>query len=755
MTRTSIRLLALVLAVMIPLTGAAAGQEPDPQAGALARLAPFGVQQDPSKQLPTDEQVAGEAPLPGVNPFLATPPAGQPADLAFYRELLRQRAEAAPPPAATAQADARAFDIEPFPTVQEGEPDTLFGRNDTLATAQLIGEAGTGEGEVPELEIEGTLAEVPVAETTTASTEDDGAIPLANPTGLGVDAEADRSRAAAQIGDGPHGTIEGDGTGDFDFYALPAVAAGQSIAVDVDAQALGSTLDPLVLLYDAEGTILAANDDAFEPGAPLDSFLAFTVQEPGDHFVAVVGFPSVPEDPFDSASGLGAGSEGPYEVAIDLDVPEDIDVYGVELAAGDVVSASTEGAATRVSLFDPEGKEVIGSDQDASVIYPEGTRLLGGGNAVLDHVADLDGRHFLAVYRGTGDYETRVRLQRPPAETGDGGTQVLFLDFDGEELNTAVFGGPGVRTLSPLSAFLGGWGLGADDEDAVIDAIVASVEESLSRDLEERGLEDDFDIEIRNSRDHPDTFGEEDVSRIVIGGTIEESGISTIGIAQTIDPGNFDREETALVLLDLLSADAGNANSLNQFVGPETDVVALVGTGVGNVTAHEAGHFFGNFHTDRTNDLPNIQDEGGDLANLVGPGPDGVFGTEDDIDVDFGEDRFSLFEGLSGVEDTLTRISFALTGPAEEAGLGVGDLAVEVTGRRARVSWAAPAAGAEAYVVRALRGDEVVATRRVPASATRAQFRLLPAGDYAFSVTVVADGAEGPATFSPPVAIGR
>jgi hypothetical protein len=90
-TRTSIRLLALVLAVMIPLTGAAAGQEPDPQAGALARLAPFGVQQDPSKQLPTDEQVAGEAPLPGVNPFLATPPAGQPADLAFYRELLRRR----------------------------------------------------------------------------------------------------------------------------------------------------------------------------------------------------------------------------------------------------------------------------------------------------------------------------------------------------------------------------------------------------------------------------------------------------------------------------------------------------------------------------------------------------------------------------------------------------------------------------------------------------------------------------------------
>ena len=63
--------------------------------------------------------------------------------------------------------------------------------------------------------------------------EDDGAIPLANPTGL--DAGQPTVRTTAQIGDGPHGTIEGDGRGDFDFYLIEGGVAGQQLTVDVDA----------------------------------------------------------------------------------------------------------------------------------------------------------------------------------------------------------------------------------------------------------------------------------------------------------------------------------------------------------------------------------------------------------------------------------------------------------------------------------------------------------------------------------------
>ncbi len=209
--------------------------------------------------------------------------------------------------------------------------------------------------------------------------------------------------------------------------------------------------------------------------------------------------------------------------------------------------------------------------------------------------------------------------------------------------------------LSPLAAFLPNWGLDASNEDAVIDAIVASVEESLQEDIEAIGGNDQFDIQILNSRDHGDQSGPL-VSRIVVGGTIAEFGIPTVGIAQSIDVGNFETEEVALVLLDLLSAPEGSPDfiptlSLNSYpLAAGTDIIDIIGTGVGNITAHEAGRFFANWHTDQFNDSPNIMDQGGNFPNTIGVGEDLVFGSEDDVDVDFGEDVYVPNEGFRGTE---------------------------------------------------------------------------------------------------------
>lgn len=58
-------------------------------------------------------------------------------------------------------------------------------------------------------------------------------------------------------------------------------------------------------------------------------------------------------------------------------------------------------------------------------------------------------------------------------------------------------------------------------------------------------------------------------------------------------------------------------------------------------------------------------DQGGNLPGTIGVGPDGVFGTADDDDVDFGPDVYNPNEPFTGVEDTLQSISFGLsTGPA-------------------------------------------------------------------------------------------
>jgi hypothetical protein len=256
-----------------------------------------------------------------------------------------------------------------------------------------------------------------------------------------------------------------------------------------------------------------------------------------------------------------------------------------------------------------------------------------------------------------------VEVYRPGLE-GNPPAQTVFLDFDGARLNTNIFGGPGIRTLSPLRAFLKLWGLTRADENVLIDRIVAVVGENLRRDMIASGLNDRFRLRILNSRDHADPFGQPNVSRVIVGGTIEESGIEAIAAAQSIDPGNFEAEESAVVLLDQLSYPAapflGDA-SLNSYLTPASDRVRFVGQGIGNIASHEAGHFFGDWHVDQFNDRTNLMDQGGDWPAFYGVGPDGVGGTTDDVDIDFGEDVFAPSEGFTGIEDTLSRPAFALT----------------------------------------------------------------------------------------------
>ena len=99
-------------------------------------------------------------------------------------------------------------------------------------------------------------------------------------------------------------------------------------------------------------------------------------------------------------------------------------------------------------------------------------------------------------------------------------------------------------------------------------------------------------------------MGRDERHRVIVGGTIAESGLSTIGIAQSIDPGNFETEETAFVLLDVLSGPAGDDASLNTYLTPASDRVAFVGHALGNVIAHEAGHMFGSGNTHNSISTP-------------------------------------------------------------------------------------------------------------------------------------------------------
>ncbi|SDY58774.1 pre-peptidase C-terminal domain-containing protein [Asanoa ishikariensis] len=592
-----------------------------------------------------DKAPAGKAPT-GVNPYLALVPDPTTIDYAAWKQVAEKQGAAREQKRALRKAVA----VSPV-LVDEDEPDGTQGSNDSPAIAQPVSGFGTKGKQNPRARILGSLDNETVTRTAlTPNTEDDGAIPLARDTG--IQGTRNGITTSGTIGDGPHGSAAGD-TGDFDFYKLSITQVGETMTADMDTPV--GLLDPMLALYNAAGEEIAFNDDS----GGLDSLLRFTFTAAGDYYLAVTGYNVLPADPFDSASGDGAGSEGAYNLLLDV-AAADVDFYAVQLRKGDVLGTSVTGSAARITVWDTAGREVHGSDQDATFIYPPNSPLPGGGNAVSEHVADEDGLHYVSVSDGSGNYDITVEAYRPNLE-GDKITQTIFIDFNGQRLNTAIFGGPGVVTLSPLRAFLGRWGLTTADENALINGIVAEVTENLKRDLVASGLNDKFRLKILNSRDDADPFGEVNVSRLIVGGTIAESGVNTIGIAQSIDPGNFDTQESALILLDVLSGPANDDASLNFYITPASDKRAFISQAVGNVVSHEAGHFFGNWHVDQFNDTLNLMDQGGNFPLLYGVGPDGIGGTADDPDVDFGEDEFNPSEGFTGTEDTQGRLATVLT----------------------------------------------------------------------------------------------
>ncbi len=620
---------------------------PEEKAAAISRQLAAGVQVAPkgsgAKALPSD-------PVRGIVPDLSK------VDFTSVGKQLTQKAQARQ---AQRGKQLRAAAAASPLLHDEREPVGIRGGNDQATTAERITGFGVGRGKNAKARILGQLSPETVATAALAPVpEDNGSIPLAGATGIATSRKG--VTTSGTVGDGPHGSA-GTGTGDFDFYALTGVKAGTQVTADIDTPT--GALDSVVAVYSSTGEILAVNDDESFP-TNVDSLLRFTVPADGDYYLLVSGFglgTVFPGDPFDPASGIGVGEEGPFNLT--LTVGEvDVDSFALDLKAGDVIGGSVAGNAATLAVRDAGGKVLFGSQGDFTGIYSPNSPLPGGGNAVVDYVVPKAGRYVVQTASGSGRYDITVEGYRTGSELDARGTvQTLFVDFDGARVNTAIFGGPGQRNLSPLSGFIGRWGLTPDDEDALIDSVLDTVKENIVADLRAKGTNPNFAVRILNSRDHADPFGQPNVSRLVVGGTIAESGINTIGIAQSIDPGNYGHEETALILLDSVSEASGAAYSFNTYLKPESDKIGFLGQAIGNVVSHEAGHYLGNWHVDQFNDVPSLMDQGGNFPFLYGVGPDGIGGTADDVDVDFNEDTFNPNEPFDGLQDTLNTTAWGLT----------------------------------------------------------------------------------------------
>ena len=584
-------------------------------------------------------------PLEASNPALSLLPKGTPVDWAYWNKTIAAQSRM--------RAAKRATSVQVMPVVREQEPADDRRWNDTQNSAEFIDFFGLDRSTAVVIRGVlydsintdlGTLVEMP--------SDDNGSIPLATNAEIKT---GERLKVSAEIGDGPHGS-SGSATADYDFYYIGLINAGQLLTAQIKTPASPTPrLDTKVGLYNASGNLLVYDDDGVE-GDP-DSFLETRPEETGEYWILVRGGNSDwPGDPFDPGSGPKAGSEGPYTLTLGLDA-QDVDYYSFDLEAGNVLSASAEDEARSLALFDDDGTLRKATRVNWSALYPSQTPLSLGGNANIAIVAATPGRYAIGTTRGAGDYTIHLSVHRGPLALAMA-QQVLFVDFDGALYDaTNIRGNPNAQ-LASLREMLQAQQLEAE-EDAVIDAAMATIHENLAADLS-TARNPHFNIDLRNSRDHADVWGDPYVSRIIVGGTQQALGRRTIGISESIDVGNFALEETAIVLLDLLTnPDHEDSPSSVQYAAP-LGIGDVIGRAIGTIVSHEAGHLFANFHTGPSDYGADLMNTGHDPIALMGIGADSVLGTADDVDVDYRESEYSRWERFAGLQDTRNAIAFGL-----------------------------------------------------------------------------------------------
>lgn len=376
----------------------------------------------------------------------------------------------------------------------------------------------------------------------------------------------------------------------------------------------------------------------------------------------------------------------------------DEDWFRVNLRAGDIFDARMQGGVGvgglpyDVTLLNANRVEIAGRNSTTLGVYPPNSPLTTDGSTSFAYVIPADGQYFVRVADGDSAYSMTLKTFRPESERQAlGQKQIVYVDFDGASVRSDIFGLPlGNIRLSGLTTFFAGAGLLPSDEEPLIRSILAGISENFEGSLpqlanngyfSQDGVPGHFDIEYYNSFDHPnfDPDFTPNVTKLIISGSLTEFPLPVRGIADSVDVGNFDMEGTVIVLPEVYLSPTVLGQPNADFVGnvqvaPGTLVRDAYAAAIATTASHELGHSFGAWHQDNSNATLTIMDSGGlpVAQSRLGVGPDGIFGTLDDVDLDFGVDRYAPAEGNIGFEDTAAAMAFGLS-------TGLGDAAT-ITG---------------------------------------------------------------------------
>jgi hypothetical protein len=384
---------------------------------------------------------------------------------------------------------------------------------------------------------------------------------------------------------------------------------------------------------------------------------------------------------------LPLSASQPVNVSGTFALSTDEDYFALDLRKGDILDArlvGVPGSRPTLALLDANTQELLLAQGRflGGTIYPPSSPLYRDGLTTLPYVIATSGRYYMRVADGIGSYVLNLRVHRSTFEAEPIGTQqTLYIDFDGsftrgDTLNLTGLGvPPGTLRIPPLSRYMPQLGLTAADTPAVARNTMNRVEQKLRTSLAARsnngfygatGNPGEFNVRLVSSFDSPDLWGQSNVSRVLVGGTQTEIGLDPdtglLGIAQSVDVGNFGREESGLVMVDILIADsmdpalvpiAGNVSRADLFA----ELLSMV-------IAHEAGHFLGGVHQDPNNLQYGVMDQFYDPTIVSGAGRDGIFGNRDDEPLFFSVDEFSPTAGVpfgGGVNDSANMLAFGMS----------------------------------------------------------------------------------------------
>ena len=346
----------------------------------------------------------------------------------------------------------------------------------------------------------------------------------------------------------------------------------------------------------------------------------------------------------------------------------DEDYYAFDLKKGDILDTrlvAATGTRPTLALYDSQGRELQFAQGRflGGLAFPTTSPLYKDGNTTLPYVIDTAGRYYMRVSDGISAYTLNMRVHRSTFEAETIGTQqTIYVDFDGaltraETINLTALGVPaGTLRIPSMARYMTQIGLTEADAPSVARNIMSRVEKKMQPLLAQfstngyyplTGNPGDFGVRLVSSYDSPDLWGQKNVSRVLVGGTqleILQDDVGLLGIAQSVDVGNFSHEETTLVMLDIMG-DTALDRTLIPIAGNVT-VADLFAELVADTIAHEAGHTLGGVHQDSNNTTDTIMDQFYVPEISAGVGPDLIFGTRDDITLKFLDDEYSPTTGI-------------------------------------------------------------------------------------------------------------